>query len=67
MFYGASHWSETGRAGSSKTPSAATRAMSSSCRKQVCSSEEDHCGSARSTAEDGGSVTQGAFRLYCFN
>ena len=23
-------------------------------RKQVCSLEEDHCGSARSTAEDGG-------------
>ena len=36
-------------------------------RKQVCSSEKDHWGSARSTAEDGGSVTQGAFRLYCFN
>ena len=31
MFHGANHWSETGRAGPSHTPSAATRVMSSSC------------------------------------
>ena len=35
--------------------------------EQVCSSEEIHCGSARSTAGDGGiSDTRTTHRLYCF-
>ena len=38
-----------------------------SMREQVCLSEEVHCGSARSTAGDGGiSVTRTTHRLYCF-
>ena len=54
----------SGRAGPSQTPSRA------SCnvvfmREQVCSSEEVHCRSARSTAEDGGtSDTRTTHRLY---
>ena len=36
-------------------------------QEQVCSSEEVHCGSARSTAGDGGiSDTRATHRLYCF-
>ena len=34
MLHGANHWSETGRAGPSQTPSAARRAMLSSCRNK---------------------------------
>ena len=56
-----------GGAGPSQTPSRASTAMSSPCRKQVCSSEEVHCGSARSTAGDGGiSDTRTTHRLYLF-
>ena len=35
--------------------------------KQVCPAKKDLCGSARGRAGGSGSVTQGAFRLYCFN
>ena len=54
-----------GGAGPSQTPSIATYSDVVSMRKQVCSSEEVHCGSARSTAGDGGSSdTRTTHRLY---
>ena len=45
---------ETGRAGSSQTPSTAITANVVFMRKQVCSSEKDHCSSERCRAGDGG-------------
>ena len=56
----------TGGAGPSQTPSRASSDVVF-MREQVCSSEEVHCGSARSTAGDGGiSDTRTTHRLYCF-
>ena len=53
-----------GRAGPSQTPSRASSDVVF-MREQVCSSEEVHCGSARSTAGDGGiSDTRTLHRLY---
>ena len=55
-----------GRAGPSQTPSRASSDVVF-MREQVCSSEEVHCGSARSTAGDGGiSDTRTTHRLYHF-
>ena len=55
-----------GRAGPSETPSRASSDIVS-MQEQVCSSEEVHCGSARSTAGDGGtSDTRTTHRLYRF-
>ena len=55
-----------GRAGPPQTPSRASSDVVF-MREQVCSSEEVHCGSARSTAGDGGiSDTRTTHRLYCF-
>ena len=55
-----------GRAGPSQTPSRASSDVIF-MREQVCSSEEVHCGSARSTAGDGGiSDTRTTHRLYRF-
>ena len=55
-----------GRAGPSQTPSRASSEVVSMW-EQVCSSEEVHCGSARSTAGDSGiSDTRTTHRLYCF-
>ena len=55
-----------GGAGPSQTPSRASSDIVS-MREQVCSSEEVHCGSARSTAGDGGiSDTRTTHRLYRF-
>ena len=54
-----------GGAGPSQTPSIATTATSSPCGNNVCSSEKVYCGSARSTAGDGGSSdTRTTHRLY---
>ena len=53
-----------GGAGPSQTPSIAIR-RGLFMREQVCSSEEVHCGSARSTVGDGGnSDTRTTPRLY---
>ena len=55
-----------GRAGPSQTPSRASSDIVF-MREQVCSSEGVHCGSARSTAGDGGfSDTRTTHRLYRF-
>ena len=55
-----------GGVGPSQTPSRASRNVVF-MRELVCSSEEVHCGSARSTAGDGGiSDTRTTHRLYCF-
>ena len=55
-----------GRAGPSQTPSRASSDIVF-IREQVCSLEEVHCGSARSTVGDGGiSVTRTTHRLYHF-
>ena len=54
------------RAGPSQTPSRASSDIVF-MREQVCSSEEVHCGSVRSTAGDGGtSDTRTTQRLYRF-
>ena len=53
-----------GRAGPSQTPSRASMRRRL-VQEQVCSLEEVHCGSARSTAGDGGtSDTRTTLRLY---
>ena len=66
MFHCANGWLSAGRAGSSQTPSRASSDVVF-MREQVCSSEEVHCGSARSTAGDGGiSDTRTTHRLYRF-
>ena len=55
-----------GGAGPSQTPSRASSNIVF-MQEQVCSSEEVHCGSTRSTAGDGGiSDTRTTHRLYCF-
>ena len=66
MFHCANCWSSDGRAGPSQTPSSASSDVIFMW-EQVCSSEEVHCGSARSTAGDGGiSDTRTTHRLYRF-
>ena len=58
---------EAGRAGLSQTPSTARTVTSSTCRKQVCSLEEVHCGSARSTAVDGGNSDTRSIQVVSFH
>ena len=66
MFHCANCWFERWWGGPSQTPSRASSDVVS-MREQVCSSEEVHCGSARSTAGDGGtSDTRTTHRLYRF-
>ena len=66
MFHCANCWLSAGRAGPSQTPSRASSDVIF-MREQVCSSEEVHCGSVRSTAGDGGtSDTRTTHRLYHF-
>ena len=65
MFHCASCWFERwlGRSLSDSQQSYSSDVIS--MREQVCSSEEVHCGSARSTAGDGGiSDTRTTLRLY---
>ena len=65
MFHCANCWFERWQGRTLSDSQHSFNATSSSCRQQVCSSEEVHCGSARSTAEDGGtSDTRTTHRLY---
>ena len=66
MFHCANCWLSAGRAGPSQTPSRASSDVVFMWEK-VCSSEEVHCRSVRSTAGDGGiSDTRTTHRLYHF-
>ena len=57
---------ETGRAGLSQTPSAATRAMSSSCGNKCAHRRRSIADQREVQQRTVVSVTQGAYRLYCF-
>ena len=67
MLHGAQSLVETGRAGFYQTPSAAREATLSSCGNKCARWRRTSAVQRRGTAGGSGSVTQGAFRLYCFN
>ena len=65
MFHCADCWFEHWRGRSLSDSQHSYNSNVVSMREQVCSSEEVHCGSARSTAGDGGSSdTRTTHRLY---
>ena len=67
MFHCANCWFERWRGRSLSDSQQSFNSDVVSMREQVCSSEEVHCGSARSTAGDGGiSDTRTTHRLYHF-